>query len=131
VELGTIFDPVTIVLMTVGIVGALGAIRSIEVTQAKAKTVDLLQQLASEKLNDLTTISDPSQYGSSGDFSDRGYPNTTWSLDVEPTSVTNLDEVTVTATKGGESEALATEMFVQSQTGTSTTSSSTSTGGSG
>jgi prepilin-type N-terminal cleavage/methylation domain-containing protein len=116
---------VTLVLVTIGIIGSLNAIQAVEMTEDKAKTVDLLQQLAVEKINDLTTVTDPSTYGSSGDFSDRGYPNATWNLDVEPTSVANLDEVTVSAKLGQESQAVTTEIFVQTTTTSATTTSTT------
>ena len=112
---------VAVILVTVGVLGSLGANRNIEITEQKAKTVDLLQRLAVEKANDLSTVTDPSTYGSSGDFSDRGYPNATWSVDVEPTSITNLDEVTVTATMGADSETIATELYVQTQSSTAAT----------
>jgi prepilin-type N-terminal cleavage/methylation domain-containing protein len=115
---------VTVVLVAIGVIGALGAIGSIESGREKAKTVDLLQQLAVEKVHDLSTVVDPSTYGSSGDFSDRGYPEATWTLDVEPTSVSNLDEITVTATLGKESQTVETEIFVQTEN-TSTTSTTT------
>jgi prepilin-type N-terminal cleavage/methylation domain-containing protein len=110
---------VATILLGVGIVGSLLAMRSVAKAQAAAQTADLLQRLAAEKLEDIKYLADPTQNGTSGDFSDRGYPEITWSLDDEASGVTNVDEDTVTVTSGKQSQSLETMIYL-SQTATST-----------
>ncbi len=112
------------VLVAVGVVAALQGIVAVQRGQAHVQDADLLQRLAAEKLNDLRYQSDPSQLGTGGNYLDRGYPNIDWSATVASTSVDNVDQVTVTATKGTESESLTTMIYVQPTTTTSTTSTS-------
>ena len=109
---------VTTVLVGVAVVGVMGGIRSVMVTQAKAQTADRLVQLAAEKMEDVKILADPEDGGTSGDFSDRGYPNITWALTETTTSITNLDEVTVTVTDGKESQALDTLLYIAPAAGT-------------
>ena len=115
---------VTVVLVTVAIVAALGGIGALSNTDAKARTALLLQRLAREKLEDLKIYADPSQAGSSGDYSDRGYNNIQWTADVEPTSIANVDQVTVTATRDKNSQAISTLIYIPSSTSTSSTTTS-------
>ena len=56
---------VTVVLVSVAIVGVLGGIRTIQDTNAKARTAELLQRLATEKISGLETTSG-SQHGRHG-----------------------------------------------------------------
>jgi Tfp pilus assembly protein PilV len=119
------------VLVAVAITGVLGGIRALGVAQAKAQDSDLVQRLAAEKINDMRILADPTSNGTSGDFSDRNYPDVTWTADVESTSVTNVDEITVTATRGKVSQSLMTLMYIAPATSTSTTGSSSSTSGTG
>jgi len=112
---------VTIVLVSIAVVGVLGGIRAIKTTDAKAQTADLLQRLASEKIADLKQLQDPSTGGTTGDFTDRGYPEISWSLQEDQSSVTNLTQITVTVTRGASTQALTTLLYVRPQTGTTAT----------
>ena len=112
---------VTVVLVSVAIVGVMGGLRAIGAASAGARTADLLQGLASEKLNDLRLLSDPGAGSKGGDFSDRGYDDVTWSATVEASGAANVDQVTVTATRGGASQAMTTLMFVRPSGGSVTT----------
>jgi type II secretion system protein I len=111
---------VTTVIVAIAIVGVLGGIQSLTMADSKAQDAVLLQRLANEKLNDLRILQDPSTAGSSGDFSDRGYPDVTWSAEVDSTSTTNLDQVTITATRGKNDQSLTTMLYVAPQTTTAT-----------
>jgi len=125
---------VTCVLVTVAIAGVMGGVRSVEAAQAKAITADRLMRLASEKLEDAKILADPGDGGTSGDFSDRGYPDITWSLNEVSTSITNLDEVTITVTDGKESQSLDTMLYIVPAAGTTTsngTGNATTTTGTG
>ena len=112
---------VTTVLVAVAIVGVLGGIRAIRDADAKAQTADLLQRLASEKINDVRLLQDPSTGGTDGDFTDRGYPDVSWALQETASGVTDLTQITVTVTRGKDSQALTTLLFVRPQAGTATT----------
>ena len=72
-------------------------------------------------------LQDPNTGGTEGDFSDRGYPDITWALQETDSGVTNLTQITVTVTRGKESQALTTLLYVRPQTGT-TTSATTASG---
>ncbi len=104
---------VTIVLVSVALVGVFGGLRSLQVADARAQTADLLQRLASEKIADLKLLGDPSTGAASGDFADRGYADVTWATAVEAMATTDVDKVTVTATRGRASQALTTLFFVR------------------
>ena len=109
---------VTVVLVSVAVVGVLGGIRSIQAAGARARGADLMQRLVAEKVGDIRLLSDPSTGGNAGDFSDRGHADISWTASVETTSAANVDKVTVTATRGGASQALTTLVFVRPSTGT-------------
>lgn len=108
---------VTVVLVSVALVGVFGGLRSLQAADARAQTADLLQRLASEKVADLKLLSDPSTGPGAGDFADRGYPDVTWSASVEATGTTDVDKVTITATRGRASQSLATLFFVRPSSG--------------
>ncbi len=108
---------VTVVLVSIAVVGVLGGIRSIQAAGARAQTADLLQRLVAEKVGDLKLLADPSAGASAGDFADRGHPDITWTLSAEATSTTSLDKVTVTATQGRQEQSLTTLIFVRSSGG--------------
>ena len=110
---------VTVVLVSVAVVGVLGGIRSIQAAGARARGADLMQRLVAEKVGDIRLLSDPSTGGNAGDFSDRGHAEITWIASVETTATTNVDKVTVTATRGGQSQALTTLVFVRPSGGSS------------
>lgn len=120
---------VTSLLVAVAVTGIYGAISSLTAAQYHAQTADLLQRLAAEKINDVRILSDPSSDGTNGDFTDRGYPNITWSLDEQASGTTNLDQVTVTVTEGKDTQSLTTMMYIQPATGTSGSGSTSGTGG--
>ena len=118
---------VTVVLVSVAVVGVLGGIRSIQAANAgggaRARDADLMQKLVAEKVGDIRLLSDPTTGGNAGDFSDRGHAEITWTADVETTATTDMDKVTVTATRGGQSQALTTLVFVRPSGGSSSGSS--------
>ena len=57
---------VTVVLVSVALVGVFGGLRSLQAADARAQTADLLQRLASEKVADLKLLSDPATGATSG-----------------------------------------------------------------
>jgi type II secretory pathway pseudopilin PulG len=116
-------------LVAIALVGAMGGIRAISRAESRARDAELLQRLAQEKIEDLKLLSDPSQAGAQGDFSDRGYPDVTWDANVMNTSITNVDQVTITAKRGDEAQSLTTQIYVPPvSTTSSSTTASTGTG---
>jgi prepilin-type N-terminal cleavage/methylation domain-containing protein len=111
---------VTIVLVSVAIVGVMGGLRSIGAANTRAHTADLLQRLASEKMSDIKLLSDPSAGSDGGDFSDRGYGGITWAVTLEASGATNVDKITVTATRGRASQAITSLVFVRPTGGLTT-----------
>jgi len=114
---------VTIVLVGIGVVGAFGGMRAIGQAQARADTADLLQRLAVDELNQLSEVTDPSTAATSGDFSSEGHPEISWKLDVQQANAQNLDQVTVTATRNNESQAVSSMIYVAPTTTTGSTGS--------
>lgn len=117
-------------LMVTAVVVVLGGIRAIQRANVHAANMSLLQRLASEKLEDAVASGDVTTYGTQGDFSDRGYSDATWSLDIENSSATNIDEMTVTATRGKDTQTLSEYVYIQPAT-TTTGTTGTGTGGAG
>ncbi|GAB4459650.1 MAG: hypothetical protein OHK0029_22480 [Armatimonadaceae bacterium] len=105
---------VTIVLIVLALVGVLGGIRALNATDVKARDADLLQRLAQEKYNELTTVTDPRTTDDSGDFTEQGYPEITWTVEVEPSGAENVDQVTITTTRNdnNNSQTLTGLVFI-------------------
>jgi len=124
---------VSTTLVAIAVVGALQGITAIQAGDAHAQTADLLQRLAAEKVGDIRILSDPGTGAGQGDFADRGYPDIAWTADVQTTNATYVDQVTVTATEGRQSQSLTTMVFVPPTTTTTTTGSGATgtTGGGG
>lgn len=120
---------VTTMLIAIAVTAVMGGIRSLQVADQHARNMDLLQRLASEKLEDVASASDPATYGTSGDYQDRGYPDATWTVDLEASSAANVSQVTVTARRGKDSEELTQYIYIQPVTTNSTTT--TTQGGTG
>jgi type II secretion system protein I len=118
---------VTAVIVSIAVVGAFGAIRAVTASESQAQDAVLLQRLADEKLNDLKLLQDPTSE-ESGDYSDRGYQDITWNADDISTSTTNLDQITITATRGKVSQSVTTLMYVPPQTTTTTSTAGATTG---
>jgi prepilin-type N-terminal cleavage/methylation domain-containing protein len=114
-------------LIAIAVTGVMGGIGAITRADSRAKDASLLQRLAGEKINDLLLLADPTEVGSQGDFGDRGYPDVTWSANITSTSITNLDQVTITASRGNESQSLTTQVYVP-PTSVTTTTTTTGTG---
>jgi prepilin-type N-terminal cleavage/methylation domain-containing protein len=109
---------VTIVLVSVALVAVFQGIARISATEAKARQADLLQRLAYQKISELGSVTDPRTSDSSGDFTDQGYPDVSWSIDVETTGTTTVQQVTVTATRGNDEQKLTGMIYLRPLTST-------------
>ena len=108
-------------LVGIAVSGVFGGIRAMTKADIKARDTDLLQRLATEKVEDIRVNGDPNTYGTNGDFTDRGYPDITWTMETQTSSTTNVDQVIVTANKAGETQAITEFVYVPPVTGASTT----------
>ena len=104
---------VTILLVGLALAGVFGGIRSLTVAEVRAREADLLQRLCAQKLSEMGTVTDPRTAETSGDFSDEGYANVTWTVEVEPSGSLNVDQVIVTATRNDETQTLTGLVFVR------------------
>ena len=114
-------------LVAIAVTGVFGGIRALTAADVRAQDADLLQRLASEKMEDVRVNGDPTTYGSQGDFTDRGYLDVTWSMDVQTAGAANVDQVTITATRLRDSQAVTEFVYVPPASTTSTTSSAAQT----
>jgi len=103
---------VTILLVSVALVGAMHGLRALAAADIRARRADLLQALAQQKLEELRATEDPRTLDDRGDFSEQGHPEITWTLTVQPSGAENVDEVQVTATQGDYSQSLKELIYV-------------------
>lgn len=104
---------VTIMLVAVALVGVMGGLRALGQAELKARKADLLQRLAAQKMEEIGVVIDPRSGENGGDFSEQGYPDITWTMDVQPSTEADVDEVTVTATQGADSQSLTGLVFIR------------------
>ncbi len=97
---------VCVALVAVAVVGVLGGIRGLTLADAKARKADLLQRLALRRMDELSVADALSAAQTSGDFSEQGYPAVSWTVDIQPSGVTDVDQVTVTASEGQNAQTL-------------------------
>jgi prepilin-type N-terminal cleavage/methylation domain-containing protein len=112
---------VAVVLVTIGFVAVFGGISSLNRAEAHARETELLQRLAMEKINEIGPVIDPQSADTSGDFSDRGYSDITWKMDLEPSGADNVDTLTLTTTRGEDSQPLITLLYIPPTTTTGST----------
>jgi|GEM_PF-1494556 type II secretory pathway pseudopilin PulG len=114
---------VTIVLVVVAVVGVFGGIRALTAADIKARDADLLQRLALEKFREFSSVTDPQTAEDTGDFTEQGYPNVNWSVEIEPSGAENIDQLTVTTTRsdGTNSQSLSGLVYTPPPTTEATT----------
>ncbi len=104
-------------LVAVAVVAVMGGIRSLGAADVKARRADLMQRLATHRLNALRSSEDLNSAAESGDFSEEGYSGILWSVSVQPSGIENLDDVKVTVTYQNEVQELSELIYVQPVTG--------------
>lgn len=110
---------VTTVLVGVALAGAMTALGSLSKVEAAARNAELLQRLAVQKLAALRVEGDLRTAETSGDFSAEGYPDADWSLELQTTDDDNVEEATITATRGDSEQQLSEQVFFRPEaTGT-------------
>jgi prepilin-type N-terminal cleavage/methylation domain-containing protein len=111
---------ITTMIVAIAVTGVFGGIRALTAADVKARDADLLQRLASEKVEDIRVNGDPNTYGTNGDFTDRGYPDVSWTMEIQTVSTANVDQLTVTAARAKESQAITEFVYVPPATTTTT-----------
>ncbi len=104
---------VTIVLVSLALVGIFGGMGAASRTEAKARDADLLQRLALQKMNEVGVVLDPRTSETSGDFADQGHPDVEWTIETESTQTLNVEQVTVTARRGDAAQALTGLVYLR------------------
>jgi prepilin-type N-terminal cleavage/methylation domain-containing protein len=116
---------VTSVLVGVALAGAMTAIGSLSRADVAARNAELLQRLAVQKLAALRVEGDLRTAETSGDFSAEGYEDVEWVLELQTTEDANVEEATITATRGESQQALTELIFFRPTTTTGTTGTGT------
>lgn len=95
---------VSILLISVGLVGAIRGMASITEAEANSKEKETLQRLAYDKYNELIATEQLVNAQSlSGDFSAQGYPDLQWQGELISNSLTDLYSLRVSITSQSRS----------------------------
>lgn len=117
---------VAILLVGICMAGVFGGLTVLAQSDARARDVVLLQRLAQQKISDVELVGDPSLAEESGDFSEQGYPDATWSMTYEQEGdLLTLQRVTVTVDRLNHSQSLTTLVYVRPESSTTGTNSTT------
>lgn len=90
---------VSVTLLATGVVSVLGALSSMNRSQARLIEVEHVQRLAMQKIDELLATEQVSTTSLSGDFTDQNEPDYQWTADVSTSGVENLQTLTLTVTK--------------------------------
>ncbi len=112
---------VAVVLVAIGLVAVFGGIAALNRAEVKARSAELLQSLAMQKISEYGAVTDPRSAETSGDFSDQGYSDITWRFVDEPSGITDVDKLTVTVAQGSEEQTLTTLIYIRPTTSTTGT----------
>lgn len=89
---------VSVVLLGIGIVVALGSLSAMTRGEIKIRRVDTLNRLATQKLDEILAVGQLNTAANSGTFEDIGFPDVEWSIETAPADLENLETVTVIVT---------------------------------
>ncbi len=106
----------TVVLVSVGVVGVFGGIAALTRTEARARDTERLQRLAAQKLEELGALGNLDSAELEGDFREQG-SSATWSAERTAGVRTSVDRVTVTVTDRDRSESVTGLIFNRPVTG--------------
>jgi hypothetical protein len=117
---------VAILLVGISMAGVFGGLRALGKADSYARDAELLSRLAAQKIAELESVGDPRVSDESGDFSEQGYPDITWTMTLEQEAdETNLDRVSVTAERVGQSQTITTLIFSRPESTTAATAGAT------
>jgi len=87
---------VAIVLLGVGVAGVHIGLSAVARNTARLEESARANRLGARKLDELIANGEAATGNASGDFSEEGAPNISWSLSSEPTGVENLNAIVLT-----------------------------------
>jgi prepilin-type N-terminal cleavage/methylation domain-containing protein len=87
---------VAITLVGVGIAAAMSGMAHLSAAQYRSREIERMQRLAVQKYDEMVAVGTLESANLSGDFSDYSQPDYEWKADVQPTTVENLDSLTIT-----------------------------------
>lgn len=105
---------VAVALLGIGVASALGALGHLIQAETSSMERTRMVELAVEKMHELRATGDYTLAPLDGDFQDYGESLYSWTAELQPTGVENLDQFTVTVTRqesSGASETLNTLIF--------------------
>lgn len=110
-----------VVLLGIGIAGAMGAVATITRTESAARETERMQSMAQAKLAELVATGEAAT-STSGDFADEGEPDVTWSLETGTSGIADLNTVSLTLeTKNGSRQTRLDTLVYQPPATTATT----------
>ena len=111
-----------VVLLGIGIVGAMSANAQVIRTESRVRLTEKMQRLAQTKLAELVATGKATA-STNGDFTDQNEPSITWNLEVSSSGVTNLNSVTLTIQESGSTNRyrLDTVLFLPPASTSTTT----------
>lgn len=118
---------VSMVVVGIALVGCISALSAMTRSEDRALMTEKMNRLAGEKFDEIIATEDYINTSLSGNFDDRGESGFTWQVEVNPTSESNLDSVTVTVSKESGSVAQPVTITGLMYVPETTTSSSSST----
>ncbi|HEY0866514.1 MAG TPA: prepilin-type N-terminal cleavage/methylation domain-containing protein [Fimbriimonas sp.] len=112
---------VAVALLAIGVVSTMSALGSMVRTEVGVRERERMLTLATAKLNELLATGDAQNALASGDFQDYEEDRYSWSADVQPTGIENLNALTVTVERLNDRDRSTTVealMFTAPETGT-------------
>lgn len=107
---------VSVALLGVGIVAALGALSEMTRTETRIRESSLLRRLAQSKFDEVVATEELAQAPLDGTFEDLGRPDVTFEVESEPATVENMVIVRTTTyftSRGAESGTTMTTILYQ------------------
>ena len=109
-----------VVLLAIGIAGAMGAIATITRNESAARETERMQALAQAKLAELVATGEAAT-ATSGDFADDGQPDVTWTLENGSSGITDLNTVSLTVEAKGSNRQTRLDTLVYTPPATTAT----------
>jgi type II secretory pathway pseudopilin PulG len=112
---------VAVILCGVGVVAAMQALASLQKTNITAVHAERLLRLATNKIEEIGVTTPVTETPTDGDFAEDGAPDASYSVDVQPGTVSGTYVVTITATDQVTQQSLSTVVFDATSTATTGT----------
>ena len=100
-----------VVLLGIGIAGAMGAIATITRNESAARQTERMQSMAQAKLAELVATGQATT-STNGDFAEEGQPDYTWNLETGTSGITDLNTVSLTVQQGDSTQSARLDTLV-------------------